>query len=437
MIRRFLPALLIPICLPCAVALADVHDDYRAGLRAFKAGDYRLALKSFETSADAGMRTPTLDYNLGVVHYKLGNLTQARESFARLTDDSDWGAIAQYNLGLIAEKRGDERSAAHHYRFAVAETNSEKVRRLANAKLGQQIDVYSSLAAQSRWNLYASVGTGFDDNVTLTDVTTIDVASEQEDYFVETVGVASRYFAGDVRNGWRLDLGGYYRANADLDDFDVGSGVAGATYNRALERWHLQAGVRTNVQTVGSEHFTTGAGIRLSAYRSLGKMGLRVTEELNHIDGAGDYKYLTGMQNRARIELSRQLDQLRWGVAYEYETNDRDDLTFVDEFFSYSPSMHRAVAEVHYAFSDRLSGELQFDVRSSSYDDENVEVSLDGTVEQAERDETRFGATARLARRFSDTWQLFGEYQYTDNDANFDRYAYSSNRYLLGIELTH
>jgi hypothetical protein len=195
--------------------------------------------------------------------------------------------------------------------------------------------------------------------------------------------------------------------------------------------------MKTDLQTVGGSQFTSGVSFRFSAYRGFGKTGLRVTEDLKYVDGASGYKYLTGTQNRSRVELTRRHDRVRWGVSYEYEANDRDDLTFTDEFFSYSPSVHRVIAKVHYDFSNRLSGELRFDVRLRNYDDENIEVSLDGTVEQAKRDEERLGATIRFTHRISDLWRLFGEYQYTDNDANFDRYAYSNNRYLFGIERAH
>ncbi len=340
------------------------------------------------------------------------------------------------NLGLIADKRGDEANAVYHYRATVAQTDSEKIRRLANAKLSERTDARSP-AFENRWILYASVGAGFDDNVTLTDEVAIDAVSDQKGYFIETVGVASRYFSGDVSDGWRLDLGGYYRANVDLDDFNVGSGIAGATYNRVLQRWHLQAGLRSDLHIVGGAHFTTGAGLQFSAYRTFGKMGLRVTEVFKYVDGASDYQYLTGTQSRTKLELTRKFDRVSWGIAYAYEVNERDDLTFTDEFFSYSPSKHLAAAKVHYDFSDRLFGEFRFDVRSSSYDHENIEVNLDGSVEQAKRDETRFGVTIRLTQRLFDMWRLFAEYQHTDNDSNFDRYTYSSNRYLVGIELAN
>jgi len=124
-----------------------------------------------------------------------------------------------------------------------------------------------------------------------------------------------------------------------------------------------------------------------------------------------------------------------WLVSYEHEANDRDDLAFTDEFFSYSPSVHQAVARVDYDFSARLSGEIRLDLRSSSYADPNVEVDLDGSVQQAERDETRFSVSVRLSRRLSDAWRVFGEYQHTDNDANFDRYQYVNNRLRFGVEL--
>ncbi len=175
----------------------------------------------------------------------------------------------------------------------------------------------------------------------------------------------------------------------------------------------------------------------MSGYRRLGAFGVRLSEQLEFVDGAGDYGYLTGSRNRTSVEVTRRLDRTTWALSYEYETNSRDDLALVDEFFSHSPSVHQLSTSFQYDFSGRLSGELRLHIRLSSYHHENVERDADDSLEQRNRQENRFGVTVRLAHRITDSWHLFGEYQHTDNDANFDRYAYSSNRYLFGVERTH
>ncbi len=211
---------LLLLCGESALTLADVHDLYRDGVSAFKAGKFERALMSFDQAEEMGMRSPTLHYNLGVVHFKLGDLIEARRRFSSLAADPDWGAIAHYNLGLIAESKGDEKVALYNYRAASERTDSDKIRRLVALKLAQLDEVESRKPVETPWVVYTSLGTGFDDNVALTDETAVGTVSDQDDYFIESVGVASRYVAGAVSDGWRLDLGGYYRAHADLDDFN-------------------------------------------------------------------------------------------------------------------------------------------------------------------------------------------------------------------------
>jgi hypothetical protein len=433
--RPFITILFVTVYLSPIGAWGVPQDAYRDGIAAFKSADYHLALKHFKDAAHAGPASPPLHYNLGVVNYKLGYFAEADKHFSELTSDPQWRAIAHYNRGLIADQKSDEENAALHYRRAIATTDSEKIRNLALAKLGQRSRSPSSTLVENPWIVYASVGAGYDDNVTLSENLDLEAVSGQGGSFIETVGAASRLVGGDVGDGWSVDLGGYYRANADLDNFNVGSGVTGASLLWTFDQWYLQAGFRGDLQTVGGSHFTTGASLRFNAYRQLGEVGLRVSEDLKYVGGANHYQYLTGIQNRIKVELNRRFDQVRWRISYQYEANDRDDLTYVDEFFSYSPSMHQVTARVSHDFSNRLSGDLSLDVRSSSFGDENVEINLDGSIQQASRDETRVGLSVRVTRSLSEMWQVFGEYQYTNNDANFDRYAYSSNRFLLGIEL--
>jgi hypothetical protein len=413
---------------------ASTGDDFDNGLTASKEGDYRTALSHFTNAHNAGLNTPVLLYNLGVVQYKLGNYSESKSYFSRIVRDAKWGPLAEYNLGLLSEKVGQDVQARTHYREAANRATTPKLRQLANSKITTRPT--RSTRSDDSWISYSSLASGIDDNVLLADDALLSAVSDEEDYFVDLVGAASQFVSGDYADGWRLDLMGYYRAYSDLDEFDFGLVSAGMVYNRLIDGWHVQAGVKAGAQFTGGDAFTSGGTFRLRAYHKIGQVGLRLTNDFSLIEGASDYDYLSGTQNRTSLELIRSLDDTRIRVGYQFDYNDRDDLSLTSEFFSYSPTRHRVFAAVEQSFSEKLSAEVRVSLRNSEYDDDNIEIEPDSSVTQEARDEDRLGAKIRVGYRITDRWRLFGEYQYTDNDANFDRYNYDSNLYMLGIERT-
>jgi len=428
-------ALLIVVCAAGGNSWASASDSYQAGIRAFNALDYEQALAQFIAARQAGMESPTLHYNLGATYYKLGKYRPAAAEFSSIGEDPNWGALAQYNLGLISEKLGERDAAQRHFETASREASSAKLRRMADAKLAETSGPRpAAAAADSDWSRYFSLGAGYDDNVILSNDATLVAASGNADYFADAAAFVSGYLAGNYADGWRLDLGATYRGYTDLDDFDFGTGFAGAAYNRLVGGWHLQAGAIGMLQLAGGDHYTSQATFRARAYHRLGRLGLRLTNDFGLIKGASDFDYLSGIQNRLTLELIGQLDQVRLRGGYRFEINDRDDLATADEFFSYSPTRHDLFGVIEMPLSKRLSGEVRADFQSSDYADDNVEIEVDNTVTVAARDADRLSVTVHLGFRITSKWQLFGEFEHSNNDSNFDRYSYNSNRYMLGIE---
>jgi tetratricopeptide (TPR) repeat protein len=418
-----------------AIASAARVDDFQAGVAAFKAGHHHEALLRFTAARESGVKTPTLYYNLGATHYVLGSYRLAEVEFAAIEDDPEWGALAQYNLGLIARRVGQEAQAEQRFRAAARQSQSEKLRRLAEIRLAESRQALRMTREESNWVRYLSFGAGFDDNAMLADDATLTTVSDEGDYFVDVAAAASGFVAGDFARGWRLDVGGFYRRHADLDDFNFGTAYLGTTHNRLLGSWHLQAGVRGEVHLAGSEHYSTTGIVRLRAYRPFEPFALRITNDFGVIDGASRYEYLSGYRNRLSLELiGDPSERTRWRAGYQLERNDRDDLALETEFFSYSPTWHAVFGALEAAFSSRLSGEVRADYRVSRYGDDNVELELDGTATGKARDAARLSATLRLAYRTGTHWRIFGEYQHVDTDSDIDRYSYSSNLFRIGIE---
>ncbi len=435
--RRSLPiAAIVLFALTGSVVLADPTDDFRAGIAQFRAQQYDTALVQFESAYDAGMRTPTLFYNLGVTHFQLANYAQAYAAFQRIGDDAEWGALAQYNMGLIEERRGRSSVARVHYIEARNRADAPQVRALAEAKLrifAEPDD--ASPVGEASWTGLVSVGSGYEDNVLLTgDDIGLNGAVDDGDIFGELFGVGSRYLSGNRSKGWRLDVAGYYRGYADFGAFNVGLAALGGAHTRRIGAWWVDAGVRTDLQFAGSDHFATRGTVPLRATRTFGPVTLHLRNELSYIDGASGFAHLTGLQNVTGAEFSGHWRIARLRLAYELEYNDREDFVDEESFASYSPSHHRLSAGTTLALTRRLGLDARVEHRWSRYQDANIRVDTEGDTFDETRDAERLRLRTRLTFAPASEWLVFAEYQYTDNASDVARYSYESSQLMLGLD---
>lgn len=422
-----LTALLVVGTLGWAASL----DDYRLGVGAFKQGQYGVALEYFTHAYDAGRRDPTLFYNLGSVHFKLGDYAAAFNNFEHIAADPIWGALAQYNLGLIEERLGNPSKAQQHYRAAYASAQSDKVRQLAARKLDLSKPEEHD---DDKWFGIASVAVGYDDNVVLLNDQSLTQVSDKQDYFAEALVSASGFVQGDVDGGWRADLSGYYRAYRDLDDYDYGNAAAGLTYNRIGYGAQWQLGGRVDAQFVGGDAYAFISSVRAQMLHPVGPFNLRIRNDVSYVDGAADFDYVTGWQDRFAVQLNRTFAKTRLRFGYELELNDRRDYATTTEFFSYSPLWNRIYVDATRFVSDTMDVQLRAEYQTGKYADENVQTNPDNTVTIAKRDDDRFITSLRTTYRLSDAWDVFGEYAYTNNSSKFSEYEYHDNQISIGIE---
>ena len=425
--RALWAASLFWFCIPGACG----DDDYRLGVDAFKQGRYEEARQRFAREYDAGVRDPTLLYNLGSAQFKLGDYPGALHSFEEVANDPKWGALAQYNLGLIEDKLGNVDAAQRHYRVAYETAQSDKLRELASFKISDRPTPSND---DDDWFGIVSLGGGYDDNVVLlNDQSLVDVSNES-DYFAEALASASGFVQGNEERGWRADAVGYYRGYRDLNDFDYGSTTLGMTYNTMTPTAQWQFGARANAQFVGGDAYTTAATARAQLLQPLGAYHLRVRNDLDYVDGADHFGYLTGWQDRISVQIGRRVGAYALRAAYEFEWNNRRDSNTSTEFFSYSPIWNRFYAEAVRSFTDALELELRAAYEFSRYDDENVEVEPNGAVSTAARDDDRVTAALRVTYHAFDPWNVFGEYTYSNNSSKFSQYEYTDNQVMLGVE---
>jgi hypothetical protein len=406
-------------------------DAYHLGIDAFKQGRYEAARDYFVAAYDSGRHDPTLLYNLGAAQYKLGDYPAAYESFDQIRDDPTWGALALYNLGLIDEKRHDDASAQRHFRAAYETAQSDKLKQLAASKI---VAPQNATQDKSNWFGVASLSAGYDDNVVLLNDQSLVSVSNQQDYFSEAFASASGFVSGDVNRGWRADFSGYYRGYRDQSDYDYGGAATGLTYNRVTGNSQWQLGARADAEFVGGDAYTASGSLRAQLLRTIGEFGLRIRNEATYVDGASNYGYLTGWQDRLGIQIARAFGTNALRLGYELELNDRRDDSTATEFFSYSPTWNRFYAAATTSFSDAFDVRLRADYELSRYRDKNVQVNPDGSVSIAARDDDRYSASLRATYHASGKWDVFGEYQYANNSSKFSEYEYNDNQIQIGIE---
>ena len=383
---------------------------------------------TFARVYDAGGREPTLFYNLGAAQFKLGDYNAARASFGQIANDPTWGPLAQYNLGLIADKLGNSTSAQQHYRVAFDAARSEKLKQMAALKISQPVP-----PRDEDWFGIVSLGAGYDDNVVLlNDQSLVDVSNEA-DYFGEVLASASGFVQGDIDAGWRADVVGYYRGYRDLTDFDYGMAMLGMTYNRLTAAAQWQIGGRVNAQMVGGDAYTTSGTLRSQLLRSIGAFGLRARNDAAYVQGADHYGYLSGWQNRPAFSwigasaITRCAPPTSSNGTTAATRRPRRNSSATRRSGTVSTQRRRTL-------SDRLDVASRAKYQFSRYDDENVEIQPDGSTLVAARDDDRVIASLRLTYHPTNTWDVFGEYAYSDNSSNFSAYEYTDNQIMLGIE---
>lgn len=413
-------------------ALADGRDSYREGMESFKNQQYQQALVYFQEAERAGFEGPTLAYNLGATHYRLGNYDSAARHFRRLQGDPEWGALAEYNLGMIAERQNNPRAAERHYREALAQADSPKMETMAGRRL-QGLAGEKPRATAPGWVGYLSGALGVDDNPALVDDTRLP-PGEDDDTFVEVIGSVSGYLQGNRNGGLRLDANFFSRNHDDADQFDVSGVSGGLTLVNTHGAWRLEQGLRLQSYWLDGDQYSLGGSLVLAGERDLGEMTLHLKNDLATIDGGSDFDYVSGWRNRFDAALSRDYGSVEWRFGYRNEYNDRDDLDTGAEFFSYSPIRHALYGKVDFRLAPEWTLRTRVEYRDSNYRDDNEQLDVNNNLIVRERDEQRTRASVSLRYAFAERFSVFGEYRYTDNDANFDRFNYESNQFMVGVD---
>ena len=384
-----------------------------------------------------GPSQQAIRYNLGVTLFQLGDAESAATQFEALAEDPDWLALAAYNLGLIELHLDQTARARRQFERALQHTDDDDLRQLTLLQLERlrALSEAEPTPVRAPWQLLVELGAGRDDNVRLTGDTEPDLPSDEADGFGELLALGSRRFERAPGAAVRLDLLGYYRGYQSLDTYNLGMVGGTLWYLRDHSVWQTRGGLHLDTQFAGGDHYASTATVHLEAGRPFGPITARLRNSFSHIEGSSDFDFISGWQNRSRLSLHLETGPVRWQASYQLELNDRNDLAFEDAFFSYSATRHLWQLRAQTPLSQRTRLEAQLAYRDSSHNDANTARDDDDNLLQTTREETRITGKLRLSFQPADGWSLFAEYQQQDNDANVQRYDYSSRQWHLGLEV--
>ncbi len=84
---------------------------FTQGQRAYRQGNFELAIDLYQRADRGGYADPVLSYNLGVAQYRPGDFEAAHSAFLTAAGTEKLAPLAYYNLGLVARKTGATRDA--------------------------------------------------------------------------------------------------------------------------------------------------------------------------------------------------------------------------------------------------------------------------------------------------------------------------------------
>jgi tetratricopeptide (TPR) repeat protein len=408
-------------------ASANANPALQKGIKEFQAGAFVEALAYFQEAQREGLDTPAVHYNLGATYYRLHRDQQAEAEFRSLLRDPKFGDFSRYNLGLIARRAGRQTEAQQYFSAAASGSTNPHLRALARAQLR------SHTRDTSRWYGMLELGGGYDDNVTLTELTSLVTPSGAASSFASAYASGAGRITGNAAEG--LWLTGslrdtkYFKQSA----YDLLLAKAGSEYRFSADDWRLRPGANVTHIRLGTAALETLYGLDVRAEHALGSGRLQLDYAVARIDGGQNYQYLTGWQNQLGVHATWQPGAVQIGAGYVLALNRRQDRIAGAEFFSASPRRSQLEADLRWSPTLKTTAYARGSYWRSRYADPNVFLQAGTLVTQRRLDTGRdaeLGATYRLGT----SMRLGAEYGYRSNDSTITRYTYARHRYSLQFQ---
>ena len=402
---------------------------FQDGLIAYKHGNYKTALYLFEQAEREGSTRPSLYYNLGVCYYRLGRYRDARLQFSHAAIHKPLAAVSHYNIGLIEQKLTNKRQADYWFRLAANETDDANMRALAERQLPPEPENISASPHASPWIAGVNIAFGYDDN--LLDPTK-QAGSSKGSSFGNLLAYTSGILAGNYDNGLRLDASGYFVRYPDQAYFNMNLLQAGVTKLQHWERWRTAIGAQLEQDTLSGRDYLRTLSAHANAARELRDgLKLRLRYRYSDISSLNSlYDPLAGSQQQIKIQLEQRDAKSRMHIGYQYEINNRNDLTTTTGFTSYSPTRNMIYVngEIRIEGPWQLGGAISY--RTSHYNNPDTIV---GNHNRTIRNDARWLGRVILSRDMGKNLKMLAEYSHADNHSNIAVYSYQRNVYSLGI----
>jgi tetratricopeptide (TPR) repeat protein len=378
---------------------------FETGRAAFEKQDYRAAMAAFEGAAQAGFSGPAVHFNIGVSAFRVGDYERAELAFLEVARTPAMAALAHYNLGLIALKSDDPTSASSWFARAQTEATDERLRALAGAQLAN----LPTMPARD-WVGYASVTSGYDDNVALVSDSDVLGVSGMDDLFTE----AQLALSAPLSRPWRFDAGAVLTKYQELDRFDQLSTQAGARYRLSSGPWINYAAFRIAYSTLDGDGFENRQILALQTKRDLFTYWQWIGRlRLSNIEGLNEYSGLDGHNHEISARISRTIGQWNLGFEYEFESSDHaDDLL--------SAKRHTLAFDARRPILAGWSLSIDFRAQDAVYEVEGTEDLLELTLAGA--------------RALSERWTLVLRYSHSDNRSNLSEFDYDRTQLSASIE---
>jgi hypothetical protein len=415
------------------VASEDSATDLlRQGVLLFNQGRLAEARDVLEQARAAGLDSNTLHYNLGVLYYRLSDYEAAERSFKKLLS-SHASALARYNLGLVALAR-DQRSLARYYFQAVArESDSDKLRRMARIKLSE-LGGLTSEDAGSPYQSYLSVSGGYDSNIAGLPEAAL---SRDGGAFLEAVAAAGARLAEGPSGVWNLQgvyLGRQFPSHSEYDtDFLQGR----LSWSAPWAERTLHGSLLVSQSWFGQDPFETRYGAEGSVVNQgcFGgvmddcEAGIAVARVL----ASDPFEAYDGHWYRVRVGAERRIEDWTLEGKYQWEVNDRKDLSVGSQFVSVSPHHHSLDAVLKYRVRSDLALGAQGGFRFSRYEDPH-RLLQDGVLVEERRIDRRWDLGGFVEKALDRQWRVRGEWQYRDTASSIERYTYQRHTVMVTLE---
>jgi len=262
------------------------------------------------------------------------------------------------------------------------------------------------------WVGFASTGIGYDDNVTLSsNGQSFGIASE-DDVYGDTQLVGSL----SLSPSWRIDGDTSFLNYADLNEFDQWGLGAGARYRFVLDAWTLDSGAHLSTSYLDGDRFDVRQAIYLQAARAIdASLTLRTRYRFSNVIGSDRYPGFDGQRQELSARLMKAKGWWSASVAYLFDRS-------AYESAALSAVRHQLSVDARAFLTTRWSGRVALSYRQSDYED--------ATIDSEDRIECTIVAERTLTERLTAVVQ----YSLTDNDSDFEWYAYRRNRLFAGIE---